>query len=260
MGLPTDLWVGSTAKVMPEKGQQVAIGLERKISKKLRTGLECYYKNMAHVIQFEEGESFSHSQGDSWENSVIDGDGRAYGAEFFIEKQQGRLTGMISYTISKSERQFNELNDGDWFPFRFDRRHDLSINGEYKLNAPLSKKRNFSFGLTLQSGNYVSMTDTEQPGLLLPGMENTLYSTYNWFEKRVTFDNPNNFKMPAFSHLDLGYSSTKLLKGNRSRTWSFSIYNAYNRLNPWYYYKKDGQIRKVSIFPIIPSVSYFYNW
>jgi len=66
--------------------------------------------------------------------------------------------------------------------------------------------------------------------------------------------------MPVFHHLDLAYSSTKKLSGSKSRTWSFSVYNAYNRLNPWYYYKKDGNVKKVSIFPVVPSITYIYRW
>ncbi|WP_423128669.1 TonB-dependent receptor [Gaoshiqia sp. Z1-71] len=259
-GLPTDLWVGSTANIEPECGQQVSLGIEKRINESYRAGLECYYKEMKKLIRFKDGESFSSSLENSWESSVITGKGRAYGTELFLEKQSGRLTGLFSYTLSKSERRFNELNQGNWFPFRFDRRHDLSLNGSYALGAPVGKKRSLSFGFTLQSGNYLSVPDNNEPGLLLPGMENYWFKGMPWFENRVTYDSPNNYKAPAFHHLDLGYSSTKQLKGNRSRTWSFSVYNVYNRLNPWYYHKKEGKLRSVSIFPVIPSVSLIYNW
>lgn len=260
MGLPTDLWVGSTRRVQPETGQQASLGLEKKVNETYRAGVEAYYKNMDHVIRFKEGETFIDTKGDSWENAILAGKGRAYGTELFVEKQSGRLTGMFSYTLSKSERLFDGLNDGQWFPFKYDRRHDLSLNGEYRLPAPASKERSFSFGFTLQSGNYLSIPDYEQPGLVLPGMDHYLSSGIPWFSTRKSFDHPNNFKMPVFHHLDLAYSSTKKLGGNKSRTWSVSVYNAYNRLNPWYYYKKDGNVKKVSIFPVVPSITYIYRW
>lgn len=258
-GLPTDLWVGSTAAISPERGQQLSLGIEKRINDRYRAGLEFYYKEMTGVIRFKDGESFGSKLNGSWESSVITGDGRAYGTELFVEKQSGRLNGMFSYTLSKSERQFTELNKGDWFPFRFDRRHDLSLTGSYALGAPTGKKRNLSFGFTLQSGNYLSVPDINEPGLFLPGLEYYWPSLSRWFDSRSTYDSPSNYKTPAFHHLDLGYSSTKVLRGSRSRTWSFSVYNAYNRLNPWYYHKKDGKLRSVSIFPVIPSVSYIIS-
>jgi hypothetical protein len=259
MGLPTDLWVGATARIKPQTGRQFSLGLEKKISNMLRAGVEAYYKDMDHVIRFKEGETFIDTKGDSWENAVVSGRGRAYGAELFVEKQTGRLTGMLSYTLSKSERLFDGVNDDQWFPFKYDRRHDLSLNGEYRLPAPSGKERSFSLGFTLQSGNHLSIADSEQSGVVLPGMEPGDWIG-NWFLTRRTYDRPNNFKMPVFHHLDLGYTSTKKLRNGRNRTWSFSVYNVYSRLNAWYYYKKKGEVRKVSIFPVVPSVSYTFSW
>ena len=260
MGMPTDLWVGSTNRIKPETGQQLSLGLEKTLNSSCRAGVELYYKTMNHVIRFREGESFVDIKGNSWEEAVLSGKGRAYGAEFFVEKQSGRFTGMFSYTLSKSERLFSNLNRGNWFPFKYDRRHDLSLNGAYHLTAPSNKERTISLGFTLQSGNYLSMPDFEQAGSVLPGMNHELLVDESWFETRKSFDHPNNFKMPLFHHLDLGYSSTKKLSDTKRRTWSISVYNAYNRLNPWYYYKKNGQVRKVSVFPLVPSVSYTYSW
>ncbi|WP_423129062.1 TonB-dependent receptor [Gaoshiqia sp. Z1-71] len=261
MGMPADLWVASTGRVKPETGQQVSLGIEKSFNDTYRGGMEVYGKNMNNVIRYVEGESFLDTKNTNWEDILLIGQGRAYGSEFFLEKMTGRLTGMLSYTLSKTERQFDDLNAAEWFPDNYDRRHDLSLFGEYKLYSKKpDKKKSLTFGFTCQSGNKLSIPDTEQPGFLLPGMDLFLGSGMPWFLTRKTYDHPNNFKMPAFHHLDLGYSSTKKKANGHSRTWNFSVYNVYNRLNPWYYYKKKGEVRKVSIFPVVPSVTYTYSW
>ncbi len=261
LGLPTDLWVASTGKVKPGTGCQMTLGIEKKLNDSYKLGVEGYYKSMNNVIRFEEGETFVNSNENNWEESILVGEGRAYGNEFFVEKKKGKLTGMLSYTVSWSERQFDEVNDGAWFPFKYDRRHDISLTGEYKLGSSTYKDRSLSFGFTFQTGNHLSVADSEMPGFVLPGMENFVSPALpEWFTTRKTFYEPNNFKMPNFHHLDIGYSSKLKRSSGKSYTWTFSVYNLYNRMNPWYYYKKNDQVRSVSVFPIIPSVSFTYRW
>jgi len=187
------------------------------------------------------------------------GEGKAFGVEFLTEKQKGRLTGIFSYTLSRSDRKFDALNRGNWFPFKYDRRHDISVLAEYKLNKLYNKSRSISVGFTLQSGNNLSMPDTEIEGMLLPGTEFADHPIA-WQNRRFTYSNPNNFKMPAFHHLDIGYNIIKQKTDSKSITWSFSVYNVYNRMNPWYYYKKDGKVKQVSVFPLIPSVGFKYTF
>ncbi len=261
LGMPTDLWVASTGNVRPEVGEQVALGIERRFNSTYKAGIEAYYKTMDHVIRFQEGETFVNTNDNNWEERLLSGKGRSYGSEFFIQKEKGRLTGMVSYTLAWSERQFEEVNKGNWFPFKYDRRHDLSLLMEYDLGEKYQKQRFLSLGFTFQSGNNLSIPDTEVPGLVLPGMEEyASESLPNWFKSRRTYDNPNNFKMPAFHHLDIGYT-TKLKRTERKNyTWTFSLYNVYSRMNPWYYYKRNDKVRSISVFPIIPSVSFTYKW
>ena len=261
MGLPTDLWVASTGNVKPETGYQLAFGMEKDFNQTYRAGVEGYYKQMDHVIRFEEGETFVNANENNWEESILVGQGRAYGGEFFVEKRKGRLTGMLSYTLAWSERQFDEVNKGNWFPFKYDRRHDISLMAEYQLKSTPRNEKSLSFGFTFQTGNNLSMADSEMPGLVLPGMKNYASADLpEWFSTRKTFYEPNNFKMPSFHHLDIGYSTKLKRSTGKTYTWSFSLYNVYNRLNPWYYYKKDGTVRSVSIFPVVPSVSFTYKW
>ncbi|WP_159517729.1 TonB-dependent receptor [Sunxiuqinia indica] len=261
LGLPTDLWVASTGKVKPETGYQFALGMEKDFNQTYRAGVEAYYKQMDHVIRFEEGETFVNANENNWEESVLVGQGRAYGSELFVEKRKGRLTGMLSYTLAWSERQFDEVNNRNWFPFKYDRRHDISLMAEYELQTNSSYKKSLSFGFTLQSGNHLSVSDAEMPGIMPPGMQESVWSDLpEWFSTRKTFYEPNNFRMPSFHHLDIGYSSKRKRSNGKIYTWTFSIYNVYNRMNPWYYYKKDNEVRSVSVFPIIPSVSFTYKW
>ncbi|WP_372935500.1 TonB-dependent receptor [Mariniphaga sediminis] len=258
LGMPTDLWVASTDKIGPQLSKQITVGLTYEPAPNYIFGIEGYYKIMNHVIRFDEGVAFLNPKESGWEENVLVGDGKAFGVEFLAEKQKGRLTGIFSYTLSRSERKFNELNQGNWFPFKYDRLHDISVLAEYRLNKRYNTSRSISVGFTLQSGNNLSMPDTEIEGMLLPGTDFAEHPI-PWQKKRFTYSNPNNLKIPAFHHLDIGYNITKQKTDSKSITWSFSVYNVYNRMNPWYYYKnQSGQVKQVSVFPIIPSVAFKY--
>ena len=105
------------------------------------------------------------------------------------------------------------------------------------------------------------MPDVEYEGIYLPGGSENSRGVPDWQQAKQSFDNPNNLKMPVFHHLDLGYNTKRKKQNGKTYTWSFSVYNAYNRMNPWYYYKNPrGQVKQVSIFPVIPSVSFKYTF
>ncbi len=259
LGMPTDLWVASTDKVGPQKANQISFGFSKRFKKSISFEVEGYYKIMENVVRFNEGVAFINPNESRWDENVLIGNGRAYGIEFLVQKQIGKFTGLISYTLSKSERKYDDLNHGNWFPFKYDRRHDFSFLAEYKFNKSYKRTKSISLGFTLQSGNNLSIPDTEYKGLLLPGREIGDY--YDpWEVIRQTYDNPNNFKMPTFHHLDLGYNIVTEKTESKTITWSFSIYNVYNRMNPWYYYKSDDKVKQVSLFPIIPSVGFKYTF
>ncbi len=260
LGMPTDLWVASTDEVKPQESEQVSAGIEQRLSNYV-FGFETYYKWMHDVIRFEEGAVFLSSQDTKWHENIAVGQGRAYGTEFMVKKMKGKLTGIVSYTLAWSERQFTEINRGRWFPHKYDRRHDVSLLGEYHLLKNEHREKSISFGFTLQSGNNLSMPDVEYEGIYLPGGSENSRGVPDFQQSKQTFDNPNNLKMPVFHHLDLGYNLKRKKQDGKSYTWSFSIYNVYNRMNPWYYYKKPGgQVKQVSIFPVIPSVGFKYTF
>jgi hypothetical protein len=189
------------------------------------------------------------------------GEGEAYGSEFMFCKENARLNWMLAYTLSWSNQRFDNINQGRWFPFKYDRRHDFSALIDYKLKSEYTGERKISLAFVFQSGNHVTINDTETEGVMLPGFE--YYAAPNYVDKfrvRQTYENPNNFKMPAFHHLDLSYSIKNYDSTGKGHEWAFSVYNAYNHLNPWMTYKENGVAKQLSIFPIIPSVSYRYKW
>jgi hypothetical protein len=261
LGLPTDLWVASTRNTSPQKADQYSLGIEKHIGSTYTLGVEGYYKTMKNVTRFNEGAAFLNGSDRNWENNVSVGEGEAYGSEFMLRKENTRLSWMLSYTLSWSNQRFDDINRGRWFPFKYDRRHDVSALIDYKLSTKRPGERKISLAFVFQSGNHVTINDTEAEGVILPG-----FGKYAWptmidkFKVRQTYENPNNFKMPAFHHLDLNYSVKKYGKSGKGHEWSFSGYNIYNHLNPWMTYKKDGKVKQLSLFPFIPSVSYRYKW
>lgn len=259
VGMPSDLWVASTDEVKPQRSNQISFGVEKQFSY-FSFSTEGYYKRMKNVIRFEEGTAFLNTQSTNWVDNISVGQGRAYGLEFMLRKKEGVFTGILSYTLAWSERQFNDVNKGQWFPHKYDRRHDISLLGEYNLLKSESRERSFTFAFTLQSGNKISIPDVEYESVYLPGMKN-LYFSQDWAATQQSFKNPNNFKMPLFHHLDLGYNSVFKRKNGKTFTWTFSVYNVYSRLNTWFYYKnKQGKVKEISMFPIVPSVAFKYTF
>jgi len=140
IGLPTDIWVPSTAKIKPQESWQAAVGYAFKLTEDLDMTIEGYYKEMTNLVSFKDGEGFFDESLSDWGERVTQGDGHSYGVELFLQKKRGRMTGWIGYTWSKSNRQFDDLNGGREYPFSYDRRHDLSVVFQYEI----SKRVNFS--------------------------------------------------------------------------------------------------------------------
>lgn len=261
LGLPTDLWVASTKNIAPQKADQFSLGLEKQVGERYTFGVEGYYKTLKNVTRFNEGAAFLSGRDRNWEANVSVGEGEAYGSEFMFRKENARLNWMLAYTLSWSNQRFDGINQGRWFPFKYDRRHDFSALIDYKIKSNRPGERKISLAFVFQTGNHVTINDTETEGVILPGLEEGWNpATGNNFKVRQTYENPNNFKMPSFHHLDLSYSVKKYRSSGRGHEWSFSGYNIYNHLNPWITYKEDGVAKQLSIFPFIPSVSYRYKW
>ena len=251
IGLPTDLWVSSTAKVKPQRSQQVALGATSSLwGNRFELSAETYYKTMNNLIEYKEGASFIANT--DWQNTVeTDGEGQAYGLELLFRKKKGKTTGWIGYTLAWTNRRFGNLNNGNWFPYRYDRRNDISV----VINHQFSEK--FDLGLTWVYGTGNSFT-APVAQFQLSGGDFGFPGTYDRFSDR------NALRMPAYHRLDLGFNWHKKTKWGE-RTWNISVYNAYSRQNPFFLYLSQNnlgqrRINQVSLFPIIPSISYQFKF
>ncbi len=262
LGIPTEFWVSSTNKIKPGTSNLISAGLFWKPNTNYNFSSEVYYSLLNDVLQYRSSTPAIKERGESWEDFITSGKGKSYGLELMAEKTTGSLKGWLAYTLSKSTRQFQDLNFGKSFPYAYDRRHKLNINLNYGFKEKHKKDiiidRNLSVNFNYASGKNMTLALQEYQGIPLPLMENTRYSP-DWFKQRSLINSVNNYKMPDFHNLSISYTIERK-NADKINTWNFSVYNIYNRLNPWYYYKKGNKMKQVSLFPIIPSVSYTYKW
>ncbi|MFI5133240.1 MAG: TonB-dependent receptor domain-containing protein [Chitinophagales bacterium] len=249
--LPTDLWVPSTYIVKPQISWLYSTGLFKNFEdNKYETSLELYYKDMKNQIEYANG--YTPSLNDP-ESQFVFGKGWSYGAELFINKVKGRFTGWIGYTLSWTWRKFNDLNDGQKYPAKYDRRHDLSIVANYEKN----KKWKFGAVFVYGTGNAISLPERFY---IISGVLTQEYSKLN------------QYRMKPYHRLDLAATYTPVPKTKRKvqSYWVFSIYNAYCRLNPYFlYFDQTGspyngtlkiETRQVSLFPILPAVTWNFKF
>ncbi len=253
IGLPTDLWVPVTDSVPPQYGHQWAIGYAREFKHGFRASTEAYYKVMNNLLEYKDGASYFGTT-ESWEELIEVGNGNSYGLEVLLERTTGKLTGWIGYTLSWTNRHFDNLNNGKWFPYRYDRRHDVSVVLTYKFNDKVDIGVVWVYG----TGNAVTLALQQYNGMPVNEWGN---QTINHIDQR------NNYRMPSYHRLDLGLNIHRP-HDKWEGTWSISIYNAYSRQNPFYleigYLPNDPTDKKVlkqiSLFPIIPTVSYSFKF
>lgn len=254
IGLPTDLWLPPTQRIPPQFSRQFALGLAYGINSEYQISLEGYYKKMENLIAYKDGASF-FTLGTDWQDLVEIGQGWSYGLEVFFEKKKGKTTGWVGYTLSWSNRQFENISFGEEFPYRYDRRHDISLAITHRFSERIDIGIVWVYGtgnaVTLALERYLSIDGTLYGG-------QTGYSEIEHIEKR------NNYRMPAYHRLDVGVNFNKETKWGE-RTWSIGFYNLYNRNNPFYLYfdldyKGDRHLYQVGLFPIIPSISYHFKF
>lgn len=264
IGLPTDLWLPTTKRVPPEHSNQWSLGLTQDLPFGLELTTEGFYKIMENVLEYNPSTNFLKDRR-SWESLVEIGQGESYGAEVLLQRKKGKFTGWVSYTLSWSWRKFDGLNRGRKFPYRYDRRHDMSVVLNYKFN------KNWDVGLTWVYG-------TGHPTTL--GLErytpiqaqighynastNSIQSTGTIISDITNIVERNNFRMPPYHRMDMTVNWYKKLK-HGSQTLSLGIYNVYNQLNPYMVIPKeeeDGTLRlyQISILPIMPSITYTRRW
>jgi hypothetical protein len=251
IGLPTDLWVPATALIKPVIANQVNIGYHQEILKQYNFSIEGYYKKLNNIIQYKEGSDFISIDND-WQERVTSGQGWSYGGELFIEKRKGKFTGWLGYTLSWSQRQFDSLNFGKKFYYRYDRRHDISFVMTYDINEK------WDIGLVFVYGTGNAVTIGSQNYSVAPNIGMYSGNFVNNFEQL------NNYRMPAYHRLDFAANHKKDKKWGHSVV-SFSIYNVYNRQNPFMIYTGTSSFGKpalmqASLFPFLPSVTWKFKF
>jgi len=245
---PTDKWVASTNIIKPEISDQVSLGYYRDFhNAQYELTVEAYYKTMQNQIDYKDGANV-YANSNAIETQLLFGKGRAYGAEFLLKKKYGRLTGWVSYTLSKTERQIDGINNGEWYNARQDRTHDIAVVATFAL----SKKWTLSANWVYYTGDAV----TYPAGKYQMDGQTVYYYTSR-----------NAYRMPAYHRLDLG--ATCKLK--ETRKWShelaFSLYNAYGRENAYTIIFRDSkedpnktEAVKIALFKFIPSISYNFKF
>lgn len=281
-GFPTDLWVPATDRVKPQRSKQAAIGVVKDFTgdntrlRGITLSLEGYYKTMDDIINYQEGASFlmlknlQSANKVSWEDNVTSGKGWSYGTEFLAQKKSGRFTGWVGYTLAWTQWQFAALNGGKKFYPRYDRRHDISVVGMYEFNKRVTLSATWVYGtgnaLTVPVGRYNAAM---HEGNVNQTKTMVVQTPFDEGSPVIDYAGKNTFRAEAYHRMDVSLRFYKQKK-HGERTWELSIYNLYNRRNPFFYelgFKDNGPkqstttaLYKYSVFPIMPSVSYNFKF
>jgi outer membrane cobalamin receptor len=262
LGIPVDLWVSSNRQIRPQQADQVSAGLAHDLSvaenQTISIAIEGYYKQMRNIISYQDGHSatdfteLSQQTVRQWERVVAVGQGESYGAEVFVEKRQGRLSGWVGYTLAWTPNQFADLNGGRPFPARQDRRHTLTLTGTYELGP----RWQVNVSWTYQTGQPVTLPKAVYS---LPVFDFITGSFQNYANTVYINGERNAYRMAAYHRLDASIQRKTTHRWGIG-TWEMSFYNAYNRRNPYFYYLSGGQtVYSVSLFGIIPSFAYTFQ-
>jgi len=251
LGLPTDLWVPSTASIKPQQANQVALGVA-KTYRSFEFTLEGYHKSMNNLIEYKDGASYINIEQDWQDKVVTNGKGEAYGIEVLAQKKKGKVSGWLGYTLAWNNRQFDELNNGNWYPYKYDRRHDISL----ALTHTWNKRMDFSMAWVFGTGNAISLPTAEYRSDNTFAPQNQGYIRY--------YESRNNYRMKDYHRLDLSFSFWKDKKWGQ-RKWTIGVYNAYSRRNPFFVdlsYDRNGNRKFIqySLFPILPSFTYSFKF
>jgi len=259
ISLPTDLWVPSTNLLKPQSSDQVSLGIFKDYKGEYEFSAEAYYKKMQNVMEYKEGSGFFNINSE-WENKITQGEGKSYGIELLARRNVGKLTGWIGYTLSKTERKFDDINQGKPFPYKYDRRHDIGSVVMYKP----SPRREYSATWVYGTGNAITLPIAQYR--TSPSVDFMQYYSVTAYSER------NAYRMNSYHRLDISASFIKQKKWGERR-WVIGAYNAYSRANPFYVdiewaeeriVNNEQQYRtkfvQYSLFPIIPSISYQFKF
>ncbi len=244
---PMDLWIPSSKIIKPQLADQVALGYFKNFKDNTyETSIEIYYKDLKNQIDYRSGADIMFNE--HVESELVFGSGRAYGVELFIKKRTGKLTGWIGYTLARTERTFDEIDDGAWYPAKQDRTHDVSVVAMYNI----TKKLNISATWVYYTGNAVTFPSGkyEIEGVLVP-----------------VYTSRNGYRMPNYHRMDLGITYTNKKKKRFESSWNLSAYNLYARKNAYSIsFEPDENdptktnAVQLSLFRIIPSLTYNFNF
>lgn len=251
LGLPTEVWVPSTEELAPQEGWQAGISATWSLPKGWQASLEAYAKNMNELLSYSEGALFLND----WEGNVTSGNGRAYGLEGMLGKRVGKTTGWLAYSLAYADRQYEFVNNGRPYPYKYDRRHDLKVAFSHRIQDWIEISANW-----ILSSGFAFSLPAEKYDIILPGPGEPPITV-------IEYGSKNAYRMPPYHRLDLGanfYFNTDRVH----HTINVGVYNLYNRRNPLYYdlrnhyEEEEGQIQlkkefvPVSIIPMMPSLNY----
>jgi len=257
--LPGDIWLPSSDVVKPQDGTQVSAGWFRDFGadRNIEASVEVYYKWLSNLVAYAEGSQPDDNIRNNVDNNLVFGSGTSYGMELFVKRKRGVWTGWLGYTWSKTDRLFADLNNGNPFPARYDRRHDLSAILEWTIDDRWKLGSTFIYG----TGNAITVPSQRY------FVDGNLLDVYG---------PRNGFRMPAYHRADIGATHTPRAKEKNQKRkerygqWVFSVYNVYNRLNPYFiYFGNEGAIEEgtldiqayqISLFPILPSVTWNFKF
>lgn len=267
--MPTDLWVPITKNIRPMYANQYSLGGYYSGLTGWEFSIESYYKQMRNILEYQDGVSFFGSS-TNWEEKVEMGEGRSFGLEILVQKNLGKTTGWLAYTLSKANYRFKNgtINQGEWFPYKYDHRHTIGICVNHKFSDRIDLGASWIFN----TGRCITVP--ERATVIIKPDGTTEHTGY--------ISQRNNYRLPVSHRLNIGINFSKKTKRGM-RTWNISVYNAYNAMNPnivysqyelgEHYYQPDGNgrfikcgqdgktiIKKLTILPCIPSITYTYKF
>lgn len=265
VGLPTDLWVPATRKVPPQQAHQVSLGVDKSFKKNgFQFSAEAYYKTLNDLIEYQTGANFL---GDlDWQDRVEkEGTGESYGLELFLRKNMGQFRGWIGYTRSKTFRTFPSINFGNRFPYKYDRRNDLSLVLIYELSDRMEISANWVYGtgtaVTFPAATFYAPSD--------PIFDFWSLNDGSELNIVIVYSDRNSYRLPAYHRLDLNFRVHKARKWGET-FWNIGLYNAYNRRNPYFLFLRADysvdpnaptiKARKLNLLPVLPSVNFGFKF
>jgi outer membrane receptor for ferrienterochelin and colicin len=249
--LPADFWVPSTSTLKPGHSWLYSLGYASSVRPWASLSAEVYYKDMRNVVGYR-GASNIFQNSARWEESLVQGKGESYGLELAADVKLSPVTATLCYTLSRTTRQFETLNDGAPFPYRYDRRHNLKLEAVYQKG----KRFRAVVGWTYMSGEAVTLPDQ-----VYPGFENNILGSTSSNPFVYGYGKPNNYRLPAIHRLDIALQFMRNRGHHFQRTWTLGVYNAYGRRNivgVALFEEAPGQyqLQGYSLFRFIPTISY----